>query len=425
MRLAARQHVNPAALCSEEAGDSPTRGGYRVRLAGDARPLVTLWSVAPQRGERVDTRAPSYGAVADLSNICCSEVLGGSGDRPAWSAFSRVLNAWDDYSGSAPLLAIADANLRFRLPEPDLVLMKRALRLGKVREVPSPADADLLDEAERTGALVISMDKFVDYRNEHPWLQGNSHQILGWRVSGTGTVVLEPRDMGVCSSYSISKAEERGQLKARQLFGRATRALLAREYRCDSTRPCLQRSLSPDRLQVLPILGDDGSPICPSCTEPLMDIGPRLPGIEVKVRPLPDGATMRVRLIDGDKLVLGRETSGVVDLTRGLADSDVLKVSRRHLEVRVNGTTLEAVDPGSTNGTWLYRWSDASRAFGPPARIETGTVVVLGQRDRLSLAQVVRVERSAQQYPTATPPADSPRLLDQPASIVVSHPERT
>ena len=174
----------------------------------------------------------------------------------------------------------------------------------------SGCHTQLLDEAERSGALVISMDNFVDYRNEYPWLQGNTDGFLGWTVGDNGDVRLERRDLGICSSFSISRGLRSGQLKARHLFGRQGRGTLDREYRCASSKPCLQRSFGPDRLLVLPVLDDEGLATCPGSLEPLEDIGPRRPSVEVKVRPLPNGTTIRVRLVDGDRIVLGHRRPG-------------------------------------------------------------------------------------------------------------------
>lgn len=368
-------------------------------------------------------------AIVDLSNVCCSETLGGSGHAPQWSCFARIRSAWERFSGDGPLLlAVADANLRFRLSERDRTLLVKACRAGAVREVPSPADGVILDLAERTGAMVVSADNFVDYRHSHPWIQGNQDGFLGWTVDPDGVVSLVRRDMGVRSSFSISRAEERGEMKARHIATPDAARFLEREYRCNSDRMCFQRALSPDRILVLPVIDDEGRVTCPGCGDPLEDIGPRWPAVELKVR-VGSQTVARIRLTEGDSVTLGRDSGSVVDLSRELEGDDLLKVSRQHIGIILEDGVVWVADLGSTNGTSIGPADDAqSSTGGAPPRLPARERVRFRGRDRVVLAGVVDVERSGQRFPTAAPPkggkVESPARVE-PASVIVSQHDDT
>jgi hypothetical protein len=375
---------------------------------------------------RNDPRSKAPAAVVDLSNVCCSELLGGSGGAPQWSCFAGIRRAWVAFAGDGPLLlAVADANLRYRLSERDRTLLVKAGRAGVLREVPSPADDVILDLAERSGALVVSADNFVDYRHSHPWIQGNQEGFLGWAVDSDGVVSLVRRDMGVRSSFSISRAEERGEMKARHIATPDAAYFLEREYRCSSDRMCVQRALSPDHLLVLPVIDDDGAVTCPGCGGLLEVIGPRRPAVELKVR-IGSQTVARIRLAQGDSVTLGRESASVVDLSRSLDGDDLLKVSRQHVGISMEKGMVWVQDLGSANGTSILPLDDAS----PPAgdafrRLPPGERVRFGSRDRVVLAGVVDIERSGQRFPTAAPPArgqlEAPAPGEPPSLIVPQH----
>ena len=103
----------------------------------------------------------------------------------------------------------------------------------------------------------------------------------------------------------------------------------------------------------------------------------------------------------------------------------MLEVSRRHLELRVSGSSVEVTDLGSTNGSWLAQWDESTGSFSAARRIPVKTPVSLGARERLTLAGVVQVERSGQRFPTALPPGIGSDRRGEPASVVVSHDGRT
>lgn len=375
-----------------------------------------------------ESRTAVPAAIVDLSNVCCSEKLGGSGHAPKWSCFARIRSAWETFAGDGPLLlAVADANLRYRLSERDRTLLVKAGRAGAVREVPSPADDVILDLAERTGALVISADNFVDYRHSHPWIQGNQDGFLGWTVDSDRVVSLVRRDMGVRSSFSISRAEERGEMKARHIATPDAARFLEREYRCNSNRMCFQRVLSPDRLLVLPVIDDEGAVTCPGCGDPLEDVGPRQPAVELKVRS-GSKTVARIRLAEGDSVTLGRDSESVVDLSRILEGDELLKVSRQHIRISLEDGKVWVTDLASTNGTSMGRTDDAQSTGKAPHRLSAHERSALAGRDRVVLAGVVDIERSGQRFPTAAPAesgkVESPARV-APASVIVSQGDDT
>ncbi len=77
-----------------------------------------------------------------------------------------------------------DASLRHRLAKPELERLEQMIARGEVEEAPAgqAADSFLLEWADRHGAIVISNDRFREYRKRYPWLQSLDPTR---RVSGT------------------------------------------------------------------------------------------------------------------------------------------------------------------------------------------------------------------------------------------------
>ncbi len=82
------------------------------------------------------------------------------------------------------VVAFVDATLRHRLSAPEKERLHRMIDQAEAREVPAgqAADSFLLEWAHRNGAIVVSNDRFLEYRERYPWLAALNPTR---RVSGT------------------------------------------------------------------------------------------------------------------------------------------------------------------------------------------------------------------------------------------------
>jgi pSer/pThr/pTyr-binding forkhead associated (FHA) protein len=95
----------------------------------------------------------------------------------------------------------------------------------------------------------------------------------------------------------------------------------------------------------------------------------------------------------GTTLLLGRETADV-ELSGLLTAAALGRVSGKHARITVDAASWTVEDLGSRNGTWIGRWNGQTQAREPWSRIDSGQPVVLGERDSISLADVLRIDRS-------------------------------
>jgi FHA domain len=337
--------------------------------------------------------------VVDLSNVCRDRTLGAGGRRAAWSRFERLGAAWRRQLGGPPAgLAIADANLRFLLSPADRRRLEVAERAGAVRVARGGADAEILALAERSGALVLSMDLFRGHRRAHPWIQGCADRFYGWEADTRSGVRVAVRDMGRSSDHSLSRHEESDSLRGRgfDVRRRTDRSLLRHAYRCPR-ESCLHARYNPERLLVPPVRGERRDPRCPGCGTPLVDLGRRPPAVEIVVD-LDGRETLRRMLEEGEEVELGR-----ADVEPRDGAPAPREVSRRHLLLTFEDGRLLARDLGSRNGTAVARWSRERGAFGRPVAIPGERAVVLGPRDVAVLAGVARVRRSGRRFAIGAP----------------------
>lgn len=336
--------------------------------------------------------------IVDLSNVCRDEALGESPNKASWSRFERVMQAWQDQMGTIPQgVAIADENLRFLFGPADRRQFELAERSGLVRAVPGAADAEILRWAEASGAAVLSRDRFVGHRRQHPWIQGATDRFFRWERADSGDVRVVAADMGTAGKYSISRGEETDFLKGRGLDPRreSDRELLAHAYRC--TNPgCLTAKFSPDRLLVPPAKSER-QPVCPGCKQPLEDLGPRPRAVELVIEH-GEGELARKLLEEGSEITLGRS-----DLPRPSDEQTaqaVGRVSRSHLQVHIERSQLRIRDLESRNGTTVCRWDSVARSHSDPVKVAAGEQIELGHRDVALLGGAVRLRRSGQQFAT-------------------------
>lgn len=336
--------------------------------------------------------------IVDLSNVCRDESLGASPNNAAWSRFERVIKAWKEQIEPSPQgVAIADENLRFLLGAADRRQFELAERAGLVRVVRGSADTEILRWAQMSGASVLSKDRFVGHRREHPWIQGTIDRFYMWEARRDGSVRIVAAAMGTSGAYSVSRGEEADLLKARGLDPRrpSDREILMHAYRC-ANLACLTARFSPDRLLVPPAQSRR-QPVCPGCGRPLEDLGPRPGAVEIVIED--SGRELARRLVEeGATVTLGR--SDVPKPREESAVRTVGRVSRSHISLRVERSRLRICDLDSRNGTAVLRWDSVARSFGEPQPIAPGEYVDLGPRDAALLGGTLRVRRSGQQFAT-------------------------
>lgn len=336
--------------------------------------------------------------IVDLSNVCRDESLSDSSNKAAWSRFERVMKAWQDQIESNPRgVAIADENLRFLLGPADRRQFELAERSGLVRVVTGAADSEILRWAEASGALVLSKDRFVGHRRQHPWIQGTTDRFYKWEIDRAGNVRIVAADMGTSGAYSLSRGEEADLLMARGLDPRraSDREILTHAYRCTNSR-CLTAKFSPDRLLVPPARRQR-QPVCPGCEQPLEDLGPRPGAVEIVIE-TSDQEVGRKLVEEGTELTLGR--SDVPKLRNDAGAQSIGRVSRAHISVRVERSRLRICDLQSRNGTAIQRWDSVARKLSDPEPVPSGEQVELGHRDVVLLGGTLRVRRSGQQFAT-------------------------
>jgi len=341
--------------------------------------------------------------IVDLSNICCDRRLDEGAALAAWSRFELLLAELADHLGGAPeWTAVADASLERKLTREDRRRVREAAHAGQVIIAEGDADRDVLLLARETGSVVVSNDRFVDYRREQPWIDGNTDDFLGWVPRRGGGLRVVPRDMGFHTGFSISRAAEQAMLKDRGLLRRrdgrewVVTDVLHDRYRCDNPS-CLAAKLAPEDIGI-PQREQDGTVDCPSCRRPVTPNGPRPRGLQLKL--VADGREERVSVYEGQPLTLGRGRTAPdgADPSLLLDDAQRARISREHVEIAVTGDRLRVTDLGSTGGTQIRRWSREDRAHRPAQPLASGSDLELDERDQLVLANLIVVERSGQRF---------------------------
>ena len=341
--------------------------------------------------------------IVDLSNICCDRRLDDGAVLAAWSRFERLLAELADHLSCPPeWTAVAVASLERKLTRQDRRRLSDAAHTGQVILAEGDADRDVLLLARESGSMVVSNDRFVDYRREQTWIDGNTDDFLGWVPRRGGGLRVVPRDMGFHTGFSISRAAEQAMLKDRGLLRRrdgrewVVTDVLRDRYRCDNAT-CLAAKLAPEDIGI-PQREQDGTVVCPSCRRPVTPNGPRPRGLQLKL--VADGREERVSVYEGQPLTLGRGRTAPdgADPSLLLDDAQRARISREHVEIAVTGDRLRVTDLGSTGGTRIRRWSREDRAHRPAQPLASGSDLELDERDQLVLANLIVVERSGQRF---------------------------
>ena len=332
-----------------------------------------------------------------MANICLSEMLLARWD--SWPALVRVLEAWKARFGTPRPVLACDHGLYFG---DDQRAFERLARRG-ASMTPWPlvltdldhADQHILAIAQQTGASVLSLDRYLDHRRDHPWVSGTSDRFFGWRIADDASVQIVARRMLVTGEYTMSDAEQAREDKVRGLRDDALDAALAWHFRC-TTEGCVLHERFPERLRDLPV-GHRGALVCPQCRRPVQRAGERLPSRFIKLSsPV---KTIRVGVEAGDSLVVGRGPLGLAN--RVLAGAELRKVSMNHLEITFDGGQVMVADLGSTNGSTIACWVPRDRVRAEAVDLQPGGRIVLRPNDRLRLARVLDLALSGHRAPRA------------------------
>lgn len=348
-----------------------------------------------------------WSAVVDVSNVCWSPYLPPLGQQaPVWGRLDLVTAAWRAQHGTdARLELVADDSL-VRVLGPDARAFLALKREGGIRSA-SVADDEILRLAQDGGLHVITRDHYIDYRAAHPWIEQSPERFHAWDTV-EGLVRLAPLGIRTRSAQDVSQAVEVKRLRhSAKLDARnpAHRKILQTRWGCENTS-CRQAAQWQGQLLAWPRVSPEGSAVCPSCSRPLVALGPRAALHEVVVA---DAAShkeiMRFPLEVDCPVIVGRGSAVKgIDLAMYAESrrSPIDTVSRQHLMLRLSDAgaanwRLSVIDLNSTNGTTVERWTGSG--FDPAKPVPADTETNLGTRDRLILGdKAVMLRLSGKRY---------------------------
>jgi len=339
----------------------------------------------------INTEAP---VVVDGGNVAGSEDISGCG-KFCWDRIAIIRRLWQTQIDSQPQMTIViDESVTHRFGAHCRAKYQQAARESGVL-VQKYADSEILKLAEQTDAVVLTRDLFRDHRRAYPWIDGNTTRFVGWRAQD-GQLVLEARDMGTPTDYTKSEYEENSELKASgaNLDREEVRQALSRAYRCDTTE-CWVHKFDQGRFTGVPDLKDPSAPRCPVCKQCLVELGPIPKLVQVKFSDVKRNIVERLTLSPDMVLDVGRESSK--DMLMRVVGQLCDLVSRTHLRIMWDGSTLKFTDYGSKNGTTFRRWLGKRRGYSEPIAV-TGTSFIVGPRDEVTVAGVLVVTRSAREF---------------------------
>ena len=382
----------------------------------------------------------SWNAVVDVSNVCWSPYLPPLGRQaPVWDRLGLVMSAWRAQHGAdAELELIADDSL-VRVLGPDARSFLALKRDGGIRTA-SVADDEILRRAREGGLHVITRDHYTDHRAAHRWIDQSPERFHAWDTVD-GVVRLAPLGIRTRSAQDVSQAREVKVLRyAAKLDAKnqAHRKILQTRWRCPNTS-CRQAAQWQGQLLAWPRVSPEGAAVCPSCTRPLVALGPRAALHEVVVAdPESQEEIMRFPLEVDCPVIVGRGSAlKGIDLamyaeSRYSRDgqSPIDTVSRQHLMIRLTdaGTAnwrLSVIDLNSTNGTTVQRWTGGG--FDPAKSVPAEQETHLGTRDRLILGDhAILLRLSGKRYlaePTS-PNQEPQRPARPPDATAVTRKQR-
>jgi hypothetical protein len=356
----------------------------------------------------------SWNAVVDVSNVCWSPYLPPVGRQaPVWERLDLVMAAWRELHEDARFELVADESL-VRVLGPDARRFLDLKRAGSIRTA-SVADGEILRLARDAALHVITRDHYTDHRAAHRWIERSPERFHAWDTVD-GTVRLTPLGIKTRSAQDVSQAREVKVLRySAKLDARnqAHRKLLQTRWSCPNTS-CRQAAQWQGQLLAWPRLSPEGTAVCPSCTRPLVSLGPRATLHEVVVAEAGSQTEiLRFPLEVDCPVIVGRGAAVKgIDLAMytGGRRSAIDTVSRQHLMLNLQDAgsanmRLSVLDLNSTNGTMVQRWTGSE--FDQAQPVPPGRETRLGTRDQVVLGESLLLRLSGKRYlaePTSPDP---------------------
>lgn len=358
------------------------------------------------------------GAVVDVSNVCCSpELAPRAGTKGCvWERIDTIIDACRvAFGDDAAIVLIADNSLKFYVADRVRRGWSGVRDRYALMEAPV-ADEEILKIARDRDLCVISGDRFKAYRKLHPWIEQEPERFLHWEVRD-GVVQLVPAAITTLPHHEISKLAEAQALRGHRLDPERDSDVFEKRWRC--TNPgCLQARLWHEQLLLWPRLDAHGRVVCPSCGEPVDEVGDRALLREIIGFDDHTGEELlRFPLEEGPPVVVGRGQPGHgIDLRVVGSRHEALtsRVSRQHALLHLERDARElarviAVDLGSRNGSSVRRSRHGRLMDAQP--VVAGKALRIRPGDQLVLASAVRLELSGQRFiacPAAHPSATAP-----------------
>ena len=327
-------------------------------------------------------------AIVDMSNVCRDESIGPSGPANL-TRYDLVRTACAQLTGDEEsVLGVADESLISRLSAEDRRRMKTMIRDGAVLTAPK-ADLPILRLSDEHGAIVISRDNFKDHRKEFPWIARIGGRFWDWVPSADEQVVLQERHMPRYTDYELSRAADRDDLKGQfHLDDERLEEVLTHRWACTNAA-CLSHRFPVEKR---PLPKWDGTAYrCSGCGSAVEKGEPRPRAIELKFGNA-RGDEIRPVLEQGASLTVGRESPDV-DIAK-LAGAEAKVLSGEHARFDFDGNNWFVTDLGSRNGTWVAEWDHRRDEREDWQQLQPHRRTPLGERCRVSLANVIRVDRS-------------------------------
>ena len=367
-----------------------------------------------------------WNAVIDVSNVCWSPYLPPVGRQaPVWDRLGLVTAAWRAQHGAdTRLVLVADDSL-VRVLGPDARAFLALKRDGGIK-TSSVADDEILRLAQSDGLHVITRDHYIDHRPAHPWIEQSPERFHAWQTDGDEVIRLAPLGIRRRSAQDVSQAVEVKRLRhSAKLDARnpAHRKMLQTRWNCENTS-CRQSAQWQGQLLAWPRVSADGGAVCPSCSRPLVQLGPRAALHEVVVADAVSHVEIMRFPLEVDCPVIVGRTSAVKGIDLAMyaegGRSPIDTVSRQHLMLRLTDAgaanwRLSVIDLNSTNGTTVERWTGGG--FDPARPLPPDQETYLGTRDRLTLGDnAVLLRLSGKRYlAEPTSPHQEPPGTARPA----------
>jgi hypothetical protein len=346
----------------------------------------------------------AWDVVIDVSNVCWDPQLPPVGRRaPVWGRLELVMAAWRKAHGSdARITLVADNSLEGVLEDPRELRRLRASRGITSRPV---ADPEILALARDHNWHVLSRDRYIDQRRDHPWIPDVPERFHQWLFDGQDVTIVSA-DIRNHTEQEVSAAIEGKQLKWRHRLDPGNsrhRAALQTRWQCPNAL-CPESAHWQGELLVWPVMTDYGQARCPTCDEPLTDLGRRKRLHEIVVAERSGAEIIRFPMETGTPVLVGRGRTikGVNLRPHGLTESAaeaVESVSRRHLALLVEEPPrgkrrVVVTDLGSKNGTVVERPPGTDK----PAAAEAGKKMHVTENDLIVLGDAVTLRLSGKQY---------------------------